>query len=53
MQRVLKKMNLECTPPLTNARMIDKLVGEFIEEKCVNPSFVRRIRPKFQRRSLS
>ncbi|ROT36603.1 lysyl-tRNA synthetase [Sodiomyces alkalinus F11] len=40
LQRVLKKMNLECSPPLTNARMIDKLVGEYIEEQCVNPSFI-------------
>lgn len=40
LQKVLKKMNLECTPPLTNSRMIDKLVGEYIEEQCVNPSFV-------------
>ncbi|PSS18530.1 hypothetical protein M430DRAFT_50536 [Amorphotheca resinae ATCC 22711] len=39
-KRVLKKMNLECAPPLTNARMLDKLVGEFIEETCVNPTFI-------------
>ncbi|CRK19988.1 hypothetical protein BN1708_003269 [Verticillium longisporum] len=31
---VLKKMKLDCSPPLTNARMIDKLVGEYIEEQC-------------------
>lgn len=37
---LLKKMNVECTPPLTNARMLDKLVGEFIEEKCINPTFI-------------
>ncbi|KAI9718727.1 MAG: Protein kinase [Candelaria pacifica] len=37
---ILKKMNVECTPPQTNARMLDKLVGEFIEEKCVNPTFI-------------
>lgn len=37
---VLKKMNVECTPPLTNARMLDKLVGEFIEETCINPTFI-------------
>lgn len=37
---VLKKMNVECTSPQTNARMIDKLVGEFIEENCVNPTFI-------------
>ena len=40
LKRVLKKMNVECTPPQTNARMLDKLVGEFIEEKCVNPTFI-------------
>lgn len=37
---VLKKMGVDCTPPLTNARMIDKLVGEFIESECVNPTFI-------------
>ena len=40
LKRMLKKMGVECSPPLTNARMIDKLVGEFIEEKCVNPTFI-------------
>lgn len=40
LKRICKKCNVECTPPLTNARMIDKLVGEFIEEKCVNPTFI-------------
>ena len=33
-------MKLDCSPPLTNARMIDKLVGEFIEENCINPTFI-------------
>lgn len=37
---VLKKMKVECPPPLTNARMLDRLVGEFIEEQCVNPTFI-------------
>jgi lysyl-tRNA synthetase class 2 len=37
---ILKKMKVDCPPPLTNARMIDKLVGEFIEETCVNPTFI-------------
>ena len=40
LKRILKKVNVECTPPLTNARIIDTLVGEFIEEKCVNPTFI-------------
>ncbi|RQM05078.1 hypothetical protein DH86_00003665 [Scytalidium sp. 3C] len=37
---LLRKMKVECSPPLTNARMLDKLVGEFIEETCVNPTFI-------------
>ncbi|KAF2000500.1 lysyl-tRNA synthetase [Amniculicola lignicola CBS 123094] len=40
LQKVLKKVNVECTPPLTNSRMIDKLVGEFIEETCISPTFI-------------
>ncbi|KAF2729830.1 putative Lysyl-tRNA synthetase [Polyplosphaeria fusca] len=40
LKRVLKKVNVECSPPQTNARMIDKLVGEFIEENAVNPTFI-------------
>lgn len=37
---LLKKMKVECTPPLTNARMLDALVGEFLEEQCINPTFI-------------
>ncbi|KAI9794610.1 MAG: lysyl-tRNA synthetase [Peltula sp. TS41687] len=40
LKRVLRKMNVECTPPQTNARMLDKLVGEFIEATCVDPTFI-------------
>ncbi|KAJ5776352.1 uncharacterized protein N7511_001363 [Penicillium nucicola] len=40
LKRMLKKMNVDCSPPQTNARMLDKLVGEFIEETCVNPTFI-------------
>ncbi|KAJ8982062.1 hypothetical protein NQ317_001471 [Molorchus minor] len=32
--------NVECPPPRTTARLLDKLVGEFIEEKCINPTFI-------------
>jgi lysyl-tRNA synthetase class 2 len=44
LQRVCKKMGVECPPPLTNARMIDKLTGEFIEDTCINPTFIRKPR---------
>lgn len=34
------KHNVECSEPRTNARLLDKLVGEFIEPLCVSPSFI-------------
>ena len=36
---LLDKHNIECPPPLTNARMLDKLVGE-LEDTCINPTFI-------------
>ena len=32
--------NVECKPPQTTARLIDKLVGEFLESQCKNPTFI-------------
>lgn len=40
LHNLLKKMKVECSPPMTNARMLDKLVGEFIEETCISPIFI-------------
>jgi lysyl-tRNA synthetase class 2 len=37
---LLKKHKVECSAPRTTARMIDKLVGEFIESKCKDPTFI-------------
>nr|GAT60977.1 lysyl-tRNA synthetase [Mycena chlorophos] len=34
------KHNVDCSEPRTNARLLDKLVGEFIEPLCVSPSFI-------------
>ncbi|GJN91394.1 hypothetical protein Rhopal_004415-T1 [Rhodotorula paludigena] len=34
------KHNVECSEPRTNARLLDKLVGEFIENQCISPSFI-------------
>lgn len=36
LKNVLKKTGVECNPPLTNARMIDALTGEFLESQCVS-----------------
>lgn len=40
LKTVLKNAKLECPPPLTNARMLDKLVGEYLEDTCINPTFI-------------
>lgn len=40
LKKLLQKHQVECEPPLTNARMIDALVGEWIESTCVNPTFI-------------
>jgi lysyl-tRNA synthetase class 2 len=40
LQKILKDNKLECSPPLTNARMLDKLVGEYLEDTCINPTFI-------------
>ncbi|KAM7283204.1 lysine--tRNA ligase isoform X1 [Ixodes scapularis] len=34
------KHQVECTPPRTPARLLDKLVGHFLEEQFVNPTFL-------------
>ncbi|KAI8627135.1 hypothetical protein F5Y19DRAFT_443423, partial [Xylariaceae sp. FL1651] len=38
---LLEKLNITCSPPLTTSRMIDKLTGEFIESRCINPTFIK------------
>lgn len=37
---LLQEHNLECTPPHTTARLLDTLVGEFLESKFTNPTFL-------------
>ncbi|KAF5376853.1 hypothetical protein D9757_008879 [Collybiopsis confluens] len=34
------KHNVECSEPRTNARLLDKLVGEYIEPLCISPAFI-------------
>ena len=34
------KHGVECSPPRTTARLLDKLVGEFLESTCINPTFI-------------
>jgi len=35
-----KKHEVECSTPRTVARMLDKLVGEFVEVDCISPTFI-------------
>ncbi|KAK4783522.1 hypothetical protein SAY86_007896 [Trapa natans] len=34
------KFEVKCPPPQTTTRLLDKLVGHFLEETCVNPTFI-------------
>ncbi|PIN23717.1 Lysyl-tRNA synthetase (class II) [Handroanthus impetiginosus] len=34
------KYDIKCPPPQTTARLLDKLVGHFLEETCINPTFI-------------
>lgn len=40
LSQLCEKHQVECPPPRTTARLLDKLVGEFLEEKCINPTFI-------------
>ncbi|VEU21501.1 DEKNAAC102727 [Brettanomyces naardenensis] len=39
LKKVLADNKVDCSPPLTNARMLDKLVGA-IEDSSINPTFI-------------
>ncbi|KAL3860264.1 hypothetical protein ACJMK2_010411 [Sinanodonta woodiana] len=34
------KHQVECPAPRTSARLLDKMVGDFIESDCINPGFI-------------
>jgi lysyl-tRNA synthetase class 2 len=34
------KNGVECSEPRTNARLLDKLVGDFLEVECISPTFI-------------
>ncbi|XP_042225008.1 lysine--tRNA ligase-like isoform X1 [Homarus americanus] len=35
-----EKHGVECPAPRTSARLLDKLVGDLLEEQCINPTFI-------------
>ncbi len=40
LEDICAKHDVQCSAPRTVARLIDKLVGHFIEETCINPTFI-------------
>jgi lysyl-tRNA synthetase class 2 len=38
--KLCKDRNVECANPRSTARLIDKLVGEFLESQCISPCFI-------------
>jgi len=40
LRELCRAHNVDCKPPLTTARLIDKLVGEFLESELINPAFI-------------
>jgi len=40
LSKLCEKFEVECPPPRTSARLLDKLVGHFIEETCLNPTYI-------------
>ena len=35
-----KKHNVACSNPRTTIRLVDKLLGHFLESQCLNPTFI-------------
>jgi lysyl-tRNA synthetase, class II len=40
LNKLCLKHNVECTNPRTTTRLLDKLVGHFLEVDCLNPCFI-------------
>ena len=40
LSELCQKHEVECPPPRTSARLLDKLVGDFIEVNCIDPTFI-------------
>ncbi|XP_021962086.1 lysine--tRNA ligase-like isoform X2 [Folsomia candida] len=40
LNELCEKHGVECPPPKTASRMLDRLVGHFLEEQCISPTFI-------------
>ncbi|CAM0875340.1 unnamed protein product [Alopecurus aequalis] len=37
---ICAQYGVKCSPPQTTARLLDKIIGHFLEATCVNPTFI-------------
>lgn len=40
LKEVCARLDAECQPPLTTARLLDTLTADYLEVQCVNPGFI-------------
>jgi lysyl-tRNA synthetase class 2 len=40
LRNLCQEREIVCSPPLTTSRLLDKLVGTYLEPLCVNPTFI-------------
>ena len=40
LMEVCEKHAVDCPDPKTTSRLLDKLCGEFVENRCINPTFI-------------
>ena len=38
--KICATRNVDCSAPRSTARLIDKLVGEYLESQCISPVFI-------------
>ena len=40
LDKLCKDLGIDCSAPRTTSRLLDKLVGEYLESQCINPTFI-------------
>merc|ERR1712183_486769 len=40
LDKICQQKQVDCAAPRTAARLLDKLVGDYLEETCINPTFI-------------
>jgi lysyl-tRNA synthetase class 2 len=40
LDKIAREKGVDCSEPRTTTRLLDKLVGEFLESQCISPTFI-------------